>query len=51
MKKVIIDAKLSTGYHPETDGQTERANATMEHYLRAYVNYMQDDWAQWLPGA
>ena len=50
-KRLKIDAKLSTGYHPETDGQTERANATMEHYLRAYVNYMQDDWAQWLPGA
>ena len=45
-KRLKIDAKLSTGYHPETDGQTERANATMEHYLRAYVNYMQDDWAQ-----
>ena len=23
----------------------------MEHYLRAFVNYMQDDWAKWLPGA
>ncbi|SLM33367.1 hypothetical protein LPUS_01849 [Lasallia pustulata] len=23
----------------------------MEHYLRAFVNYMQDDWAQWLPSA
>lgn len=50
-KRLKIDARLSTGYHPETDGQTERANAIMEHYLRAYVNYMQDDWAQWLPGA
>ena len=23
----------------------------MEHYLRAFVNYMQDDWAKWIPGA
>lgn len=46
-----IDAKLSTAYHPETDGQTKQTNAVMEHYLRAFVNYMQDDWAQWLPGA
>ena len=50
-KRLKIDAKLSTGYHPETDGQTERANATMKYYLRAYVNYMQADWAQCLPGA
>ena len=50
-KRLKIDARLSTGYHPETDGQTERANASMEHYLRAYVNHMQDDWAKWLPGA
>ena len=50
-KRLRIDARLSTSFHPETDGQTERANATMEHYLRAYVNYMQDDWAQYLPGA
>ena len=50
-KMLKIDAKLSTAYHPETDGQTERVNAVMEHYLRAYVNYMQDDWAKWLPGA
>ena len=46
-----IDAKLSTAYHPQTDGQTERTNAVMEHYLRAFVNYMQDDWAKWVPGA
>jgi hypothetical protein len=23
----------------------------MEQYLRAYVNYLQDDWADWLPAA
>ena len=28
-----IDAKLFTVYHPEMDGQTERVNAVMEHYL------------------
>jgi hypothetical protein len=44
-----IDRRLSTAFHPETDGQTERANAVMEQYLRAHVNYLQDDWAKWLP--
>jgi hypothetical protein len=24
-------------------------NAIMEQYLRCYVNYLQDDWADWLP--
>ena len=44
-----IDSRLSTAFHPETDGQTERANAVMEQYLRAHVSYLQDDWATWLP--
>jgi hypothetical protein len=36
-------------FHPEMDGQTERTNSIMEQYLRAYVNYQQDNWAQLLP--
>jgi hypothetical protein len=44
-----IDAKYSTAYHPETDGQTENANAFLEQYLRMFVNYLQDDWYDWLP--
>ena len=46
-----INARLSTAGHPETDGQTENANAGMEQYLRMYVNYQQDDWVGWLPMA
>ena len=46
-----IDAKYFTAYHSETDEQTERPNAIMKHYLQAFVNYMQDDWAKWIPGA
>jgi len=44
-----IEPRLSTAFHPQTDGQTERMNAVMEQYLRSYVNYLQDDWAEWLP--
>ena len=46
-----IKRNLSTAFHPETDGQTERTNAILEQYLRAYVNYQQDDWTELLPYA
>ena len=39
-----IQSNLSTAYHPETDGQTERVNQILEQYLRIYINYQQDDW-------
>lgn len=44
-----IDHRLSTAYHPQTDGQAENTNKEMERYLRAFVNYAQDDWVDWLP--
>jgi hypothetical protein len=43
--------KLSTAYHPQTDGQTERLNQTMEQYLRCFVNYQQNNWVKLLPMA
>ena len=43
-----IKRRLSTAFHPQTDGQTERQNSTMEAYLRAFVNYEQDNWAKLL---
>ncbi|KAH8144283.1 uncharacterized protein LAJ45_11743 [Morchella importuna] len=44
-----IKPRFSTAFHPQTDGQTERVNAIMEQYLRGYVNYQQDNWAEFLP--
>jgi hypothetical protein len=44
-----IDQRLSTAFHPQTDGQTERQNQTMEQYLRAFINYEQDNWVSLLP--
>jgi len=38
--------KMSTAYHPQTDGQTERTNQTVEGYLRNFANYDQNDWYQ-----
>ena len=43
--------KLSTSYHPQTDGQTERINQILEQYLRFYVDFKQENWVQLLPMA
>ena len=42
---------MSTAFHPQTDGQTERANRTLEEMLRAYVNDRQTDWDEHLTAA
>jgi hypothetical protein len=44
-----INHRLSTTFHPMTDGQMERQNHTMEQYLRAFCNYEQDNWVELLP--
>lgn len=42
---------MSTAYHPQTDGQTERSNRTLEEMLRSRVNFAQNDWDQHLAAA
>ena len=46
-----IKLKHSTAYHPQTDGQTEQANYTIEEYLQHYINQNQNNWVQLLPQA
>jgi hypothetical protein len=46
-----VKSKASTAYHPQTDGQTEQLNQTIEQFLRCYVNYKQDNWVALLPMA
>ena len=46
-----IDHRLTTAYHPQGNGQTERTNQTIEQYLRHYINYEQNDWVTFLPMA
>lgn len=41
--------KLSTAYHPQTDGQTEIMNQYLGQRLRPFVNYYQDNWSELLP--
>jgi len=44
-----VDWRLSTAFHPQTDGLTERMNVTIEQYLRIFASHQQDDWVRWLP--
>ena len=37
---------LSTAYRPQTDGQSERMNRTLQEYLRAYVTSSGKDWEE-----
>jgi len=43
-----IKTKLSTAFHPQTDGQTERINQELEQYLQFFIEHRQKDWPEWL---
>ena len=45
---VGTELRYSTAYHPQTDGQSERDNRTLEDYLRHYTSPRQDDWDDYL---
>lgn len=49
--RLNVELRLSTAFHPQTDGQTERTNQSLEAYLRIYCAYNQDDWSTLLPQA
>jgi len=48
---LAIRPRMSTAFHPETDGQTERLNQTIEAYLWAFVEREQNNWVSLLPMA
>ena len=48
-KRLDIEQRLSTAFHPQTDGQTERMNRFIEDILRACVAPAQGDWDEHLP--
>ena len=51
MQMLGVRLKLSTARHPQTDGQTERANRTVEDILRNYVIQRAGDWEDYLATA
>lgn len=47
----VVEKATSTAFHPQTDGQTERANRTLEDMLRHYVCADHTDWDRHLAAA
>jgi len=50
-KLLGIQTKLSTAFHPQTDGQTEQVNQEVEQYLRLFISHCQDNWPEWIATA
>ena len=48
-RQLGIKRRLSTAFHPETDGNQERSHQELEKYLRAFASYTQDNWGNLLP--
>jgi hypothetical protein len=48
-KLLGVTTAMSSAYHPQTDGNTERVNRIMEDVLRHFVDASQTNWASLLP--
>src|SRR5712671_4329924 len=46
--KLGVSQNLSTAFHSQTDGLSERKNQWIKQYLRLLTAGQQDDWSQWL---
>jgi hypothetical protein len=51
LKLMDITLNLSTAYHPQTDGQSERVNQCLEMFLRCSVYNDPKKWHKWLSQA
>jgi transposase InsO family protein len=46
-----VQLRMSTAFHPQTDGQSEAVNKTITMYLRCLTGDRPRDWLDWLPWA
>uniref|UniRef100_A0A803JTE2 Integrase catalytic domain-containing protein n=1 Tax=Xenopus tropicalis TaxID=8364 RepID=A0A803JTE2_XENTR len=50
-KLLGVKLNFSSAYHPQSNGQTERTNQSLEQFLRCFVSSNQDNWSELLPWA
>lgn len=48
MNLIGIKLNMSSAYHPQSDGQTERVNQCLENYLRSMLIAQPQRWTKWL---
>jgi hypothetical protein len=46
--RLAIKLKFTTAYHPQTEGQTEQVNQSLEMYLRCSIQDNPKQWKQWI---
>ncbi|KAL0199796.1 hypothetical protein M9458_002983, partial [Cirrhinus mrigala] len=47
-KLLNINVSLTSGYHPQSNGQAERLNQELTRFLRTYCQQNQNDWSRYL---
>jgi transposase InsO family protein len=48
VQQLKINQNLSSAFHPQTDGISERKNQWVEQYLRLVTSASPEDWTHWL---
>ena len=51
MERLGVTVSLTSGHHPQSNGQVERLNQELGRYLRSYCGDRQGDWCRFLPWA
>uniref|UniRef100_A0A8C7TQH1 Gypsy retrotransposon integrase-like protein 1 n=1 Tax=Oncorhynchus mykiss TaxID=8022 RepID=A0A8C7TQH1_ONCMY len=51
MERLGISVNLTSGYHPESNGQVERVNQEVGRFLRSYCQDRPGEWARYIPWA
>uniref|UniRef100_A0A3B1KES6 Gypsy retrotransposon integrase-like protein 1 n=1 Tax=Astyanax mexicanus TaxID=7994 RepID=A0A3B1KES6_ASTMX len=51
MERLGVNVSLTSGHHPESNGQVERLNQEIGRYLRSHCADRQGDWCRFLPWA
>jgi transposase InsO family protein len=49
MEHLGVSVSLTSGYHPECNGQVERVNQEVSRFLRSYCQDRPGEWARYIP--